>query len=136
DSEKTLIVEYTLEDVVVVHNDVAELYWSFVGEDWENHLGFVEVNMILPGSSEELRVFAHGPLHGNSELVNDQQARLTIEGLNAGEAVDGRLIFSPNLAASAVKQTDMEALDGILEAEGARAEEANRAREADQRRTT
>lgn len=131
---KVLMIQYQLENVAVAHEDVAEIYWDFIGPGWEDVLNDVEINIYLPKSSQELRVFAHGPLEGASEIISDQQVRLFIDQMYPGEVLDGRVIFSKDVLDSCVKQTSLEALPEILDIEQERADEANDIRDAAQRR--
>lgn len=133
-SEKKLIITYRLENVAVVHQDVAEVYWNFIGSGWEDVLQNVEINLHLPAPSSDLRVFAHGPLEGTSEIISDTQVRLTIDRMYPGEMLDGRVLFSKDILTNVVKQTNVEALPEILRLEQAKANEANEIREAAQRK--
>jgi uncharacterized membrane protein len=126
---KTLVIEYELSNVAVLHNDVAEVYWNFIGEGWEETLNNIEIDIYLPLDSEELRIFAHGPLTGTSELVGSDQAKLKIEKVYPGEELDARLVFSTDILTSAVKVTNNDALGEILRVEEARADEANAQRD-------
>ena len=38
---KVMCIEYTIEDAVVVHNDVAELYWNVLGDYFEENIEMV-----------------------------------------------------------------------------------------------
>ncbi|QSX08808.1 DUF2207 domain-containing protein [Alkalibacter rhizosphaerae] len=131
---KVMLITYRLENVAVLHQDVGEVYWNFIGSGWEDVLNNVEINIFLPGSSEDLRVFAHGPLEGSSEIVADDQVRLSIDRMYPGEMLDGRVIFSRNLLISSAKTTNVNALEEILRVEQALADEANEIREDAQRR--
>lgn len=131
---KVLVIQYRLENVAVLHQDVAEVYWNFIGSEWEEVLNDVEINIYLPEASDELRVFAHGPLEGVSEIVSDQQVRLSIDAMYPGEMLDGRVVFSADVLDSCEKTTSFEALAQILEVEQERADEANDIRDAAARR--
>jgi uncharacterized membrane protein len=125
ESKKAFLITYRLENVAVLHQDVAEVYWNFVGSRWEETLHDVEINIHLPKTSEELRVFAHGPLYGASEIVDRQQVRLSIEKMHPGEMLDGRVVFSKDVLDSSVKTTSMDALTEILRIEQLKADKAN-----------
>jgi uncharacterized membrane protein len=128
-SIKTLVIEYTLSNVAVLHNDVGEVYWNFIGTGWEDTINNLEIDLYLPTGSDELRIFAHGPLTGVSELVDNNQAKLQIDRVHPGEAVDARFVFSTEVLSGVVKETNIDALDEILRVEQARADEANAQRD-------
>jgi uncharacterized membrane protein len=94
DEARTFTFRYHLDDVVVVHDDVAELYWKFVGTGWDVPSRAVLVNVHLPGAlpSAEIRVWGHGPLHGHAVPVAGG-ARLEIRNLPASTMVEGRIVF-------------------------------------------
>lgn len=123
--QKVLLITYRLENVAVLHRDVAEVFWNFIGSKWEEPLHNVEINIHLPKESQELKVFAHGPLYGTSEIVDRQQVRLSIEKMTPGEMLDGRVVFSKEVLDSSEKRTDMEALPEILRIEQLKANKAN-----------
>jgi len=75
---KTFTLHYLVTDVISVYQDVAELYYKFVGEENEMPVGQVTVNIQLPGqiTSDVVKAWAHGPLWGGirfeqNELVMD-----------------------------------------------------------------
>lgn len=122
---RAILITYRLKDVAVMHQDVAEVYWNFIGERWEEPLNDVEINIHLPRASEELRVFAHGPLGGVSEIVSDSQVRLSVDRMSAGVPLDGRVVFTKDVLDSCEKTTAFEALPEILRIEEERADGAN-----------
>ncbi len=71
DEKRTFTLEYIARDAVIAHNDVAELYYVFIGDGWDNPTGKVTVTLILPGESSEEELFAwgHGPYHGQVESI-------------------------------------------------------------------
>ena len=125
---KASLVIYTLKDVVVVHNDVAEIAWDFIN-DYEDDVNEVIITIKLPGNSEELRVFSHGPLNGTNEIVSDSEVKAEWSDLAAYEAVDVRVVFDKSLVPDATKTSGIDGLDNILEVEAKRADEANAERQ-------
>lgn len=128
DGYKTTKITYTLYDVVVKYNDVAEMYWNFIGDGWEYGIDNVNINITLPGSSNMLKVFAHGPLNGYSEIINANSVALNVSGLRRGEQVDARLLFDNSLV-DTTKRVYENKLESILEQEGELAKQANLKRE-------
>ena len=45
--------EYEVSDVVVIHNDVAELYYQFLGDEFTDPIEEVEIRIHLPGESKD-----------------------------------------------------------------------------------
>ena len=67
--KRTFTLSYKVNDVVLVHEDVAELYWKFIGDAWEVHSENILIELYLPDSFTEtqdemnkVRAWGHGPL--------------------------------------------------------------------------
>ena len=63
-------LQYRVSDAVTLHPDVAELYYQFVGAINPQAIGRVEVDLALPEPAvfDEVRAWAHGPLHGRVDF--------------------------------------------------------------------
>ena len=64
DLDEIFYIEYTVTDVVVVHEDIAELAWNTLGDGYRENIGDYEVKVVLPNSDSDYRVWLHGPLNG------------------------------------------------------------------------
>lgn len=128
DEHVTTVISYTLYDVVVEYLDTAELYWNFIGSGWDYGIDNVNINISLPGIAKDLRIFAHGPLNGYSEIVGKDTVKLNVDNLRSGEQVDARLIFDNSLV-NASKIVKENKLESILLEEAEIAEAANMKRE-------
>ena len=127
DEKITTVITYTLKDVVVNYNDIAELYWNFIGDSW-NGIDDLKITISLPENSNDLKIFAHGPLTGTSKIIDKKTVELTARYLNAGEGVDARLLFDKDLISS-TKKVNEDKLEEIMASEAKLAEEANKRRE-------
>lgn len=127
--KRASLVTYTIKDVVVIHNDVAEILWNFIGENYEEEITNLKIKINLPYDSNELRVFSHGPLNGNNKIVDKKQVELTYDYLPSYTPVDMRVVFDKSLIESSKKNTNLDGLNGILEIEGRLADYANTIRE-------
>lgn len=134
------LVEYTLDNFVVMHDDVAELYWTIITGDstYNDPLNKVEVRIYLPDEdlSDNFRVWAHGPLQGDVSKEDNSYLLATIPELDADEDFDVRLTFDKDLITDdfSLTHTHTQALDEIIEVEEVRAEEANNLRKKLKRR--
>lgn len=127
-SGKAFYIEYIITNLAVVHNDIAEIGWNIftsLNEDVEK----LHVTVNLPNNQNELRVWAHGPLIGQIDIVNKNQFVLTLNGLYANEAIDTRFVFDKTLISNPRKTTNVDALDKIVKIETEKANEANLERE-------
>lgn len=128
------LITYTLKDLVVVHNDIAELAHDFIGTDYQEDISNLIIRINLPSSSKELRIFSHGPLNGKNRIIDDKSVEITYETLDKENAVDGRVVFDKSIVPNATKKSNVDGLGKILEVEKERANYANKLREAARKR--
>ena len=129
-------IEYTLGNTVVIHNDIAEIYYNFIGDSFDDNINKYQLRVILPNETkEEVRVWAHGPLSGEVSRIIDKDtyygAYLTISDLSKNTPVDLRMTFDKSLIMVEhpfLKKSNTTALDKILEVENKRADSANKQR--------
>lgn len=131
------LLDYKLDKAIVLHNDVAELYWQFIGNDFTDQINDLKIRIHLPNNdeSDSFRVWAHGDLTGEIEKENNKTVYAHVKYLYPNSPVDIRMTFDKNLITdtSKVKKSNEEALDSILKAEKERALEANRIRKRQQK---
>lgn len=132
--KRASLVTYTLKDLVVVHNDIAELAHDFIGTDYQEDISNLIIRINLPSSSKELRIFSHGPLNGKNRIIDDKSVEITYETLDKENAVDGRVVFDKSIVPNATKKSNTDGLNKILEVEKERANYANKLREAARKR--
>lgn len=124
--ERVFTVSYTAKAAVVVHNDVAELYWKFVGSDTEVGADMVSIDVHLPpgAATEEVRAWGHPLLQGNVAVGADL-VRFTVPKVPANTFVEGRIAFPTRLVLASQNWSGKDALPEILEEEGRLARAAN-----------
>ncbi len=128
------LITYMVDSVVVLHEDVAEVYWNFITPNDFDDMENVQVKVLLPNkdNSDDFRVWAHGDLSGEINKLKDNSGVLaTISHMDSSSVLDIRLTFSKSLITdtSKIKTSNYAALDNIIEVETARAEVANNLRE-------
>lgn len=122
-------IEYRVKDAIVVHQDVAELYWNLLGNSYEENVKDFQARVHLSGQDDDLRVWLHGPLYGNIERTSNSLATVIFQNLEAYKPVSVRLMFDKNLVPNATKVTQVTAKDNILGYEQQEADKANAERE-------
>lgn len=60
--KKTFDIYYTIKNLCVKHNDVGELYYNFIGGEWECDINKLNIDIYLPNNQSELKIWGHGPL--------------------------------------------------------------------------
>lgn len=133
DLDEIFYIEYTVTDVVVVHEDIAELAWNTLGDGYRENIGDYEVKVVLPNSDSDYRVWLHGPLNGEIERTNNKEAVGTFNFLGAYNPVSVRLIFDKDLVPNATKVSGLTAKSAIIDYQTELSDEANRERERIQR---
>lgn len=131
------LLDYKLDKAIVLHNDVAELYWQFIGNDFTDQINDLKIRIHLPNNddSDFFKVWAHGDLTGEIKKENNKTVYAYVKYLYPNSPVDIRMTFDKNLITdtSKVKKSNEEALDLILKVEKERALEANRIRKRQQK---
>lgn len=101
DNESTaFLIKYTLKDVGILHSDVVEYYWNFIGNGFEDDIKDLQIRVNYPSkmNKDDFSWWFHGPLTGNSDIVNVNSAYTSVlasvKKVSAYEAVDFRTIVS------------------------------------------
>lgn len=130
--KKAFYLSYTLKDVVVVHNDVAEIAWNILGDSYEENIDDLKVWVNLPKKDSDLRVFLKGSkntLNGEITRENDQTAYIYYNFLGAYNPVTVRMMFDKSMVSTATKFSGVDGRSSILKVEKESAEEANKIRD-------
>lgn len=109
---KKIVIEYTLKDVMVKHNDSAELFWNFVGGAVECNIKDLRINIY---GTNILEAYTHGNASGTIENTADA-VKINYSNVKPGEFVSARVILDKNQH-SYKKQTNIDALPIIEELE-------------------
>ena len=125
-------LKYIIKDAVVLHLDVAELYWTFIPEGFEDTINNINIEVYLPNTdnSNNFRIWAHGNLSGKVDFINKSGVKANINKVFTGEAVDIRMTFDKSLVLENLifKKSNALALDEIIKVETDRANVANNLR--------
>lgn len=125
-------ISYLLKDVVVLHQDVAELYWNFIGDEYPDPIEDLQIKVNLPelDNTDNFRVWAHGDLAGEINKYENKYLLATVNYLDAYSPVDIRTTFDISIVNRELikKITNENALEEIIEVETERAEIANQER--------
>ena len=117
-------IKYKISNMAILHEDVAELGWNIVGNQLSESVGYLRAIINIPGNTD-VRVWAHGPLNGESKILSKDKLEISIRGLNSHTAIDARCTFDKSVISSSLKKSGVKALDKILKYEESKAEQAN-----------
>lgn len=131
DEDRTFSLAYRMQGAVVSHNDVAELYWKCIGDQWDVSSEAAHVTIDLPpgAAKEDIRAWAHGPLWGVVSIDSPTRVALSVAPVPAKTFVEARVLFPKSLVPAATRSSGRDALAAILEEEGELARQANLARQ-------
>lgn len=125
DKKKVMCIEYTIKDVVVVHNDVAEIYWNVLGEYFEESIKDFKVIVHLPGEDDDVRIWTHGQLTGENEILDSKTLYFDDTNVEKYTPETIRIMFNKELVPFATKKSNVNGRENILKYEQIMADTAN-----------
>ncbi|SFI09354.1 Uncharacterized membrane protein [Tindallia magadiensis] len=129
-TKKTYAFQYRVHNAVTVHDDVAELYYQFMGADSPHPFGSFVVQLELPegANQDEILAWGHGPLYGEVSILSGNEVQWHVSPLPAETMFEGRALFPTSLVPEATYFSKGPGLARILEEEKAWSDESNRER--------
>lgn len=127
--EKVICTEYTITDAVVVHNDIAELYWNLIGDNYRENIQDFRVVINLPGEDNDVRIWTHGPLTGVNRIVDSKTLEFQDSNVDNYTPETLRIMFNKDLVPLATKKSNIDGKENILKYEVSMADTANAKRE-------
>ena len=129
---KIFYIEYVIKNMAIKHKDVGELGYNIftsLNEDLTN----LNVRIKVPGN-KNIKAWGHGSLLGLVQIESKESVLVTLDYLNAYEAVDVRVVFDKNILSESTKVLNENALDKIIKEETEKADEANKIREEEKKK--
>ena len=100
DETVDVTLRYSIANFVQVYDDVAELYWQYIGHGWSVKSSHVVATVHLPvpagasaAAGSDVRAWAHGPLDGTLTVGNDGTISMTVPSVDAGGYAEVRSTF-------------------------------------------
>ena len=122
--QKAFYIKYRIKNIVIKHNDVAEIGWNVVGNELSESVGNLKVYLHIPNNTN-IRAWAHGPYNGRVNIINSETVEFTVSNLSSYRAVDIRATFDLGIIPNSTKTTGVDALNKIILYETDKAEQAN-----------
>lgn len=118
DNYKVVKYEYLLKNVAIKYNDIGELYWNFIGNEWDCNIKHLTINIELPevAAYETSWVFGHGSDNGNF-TKNENYITLTVDDIEAYQPIDARILFSRDAISDSNKVINQNVLDKYINEE-------------------
>lgn len=93
---KTFRIKYLVKNVATKHLDTGELYYKFLGSENETPINYFTASIALPNKSkEETKIFAHGPLNGEINFIEEDLIKLEVSDVPRDTFIEARILF-PN----------------------------------------
>ncbi|MDO5557723.1 MAG: DUF2207 domain-containing protein [Clostridia bacterium] len=122
-------VEYTVNNVISKYEDCAELYWQFVGSEFEITIGKITGTVLLPNnadSKDDILVWGHTKaLNGTIYATDLNKVKFDVGGLNSGNFMEVRVAFPTKLVNLSTNLKNTYNLNSIIEEETKWANKAN-----------
>lgn len=134
-TRKQYLISYTVKDVIKKYNDCAELYWQFVGSEFEISADSITGIIKLPNKvsdKDELKVWGHTKyLNGEIYVTDLDIVEFNVNKYKSGNFVEVRIAMPTYLfeKVSSENISQEEKLDDIIKEETEWANEANARRD-------
>ena len=130
---RTYEISYTVKGAIGKYNDYAQLYWQFVGEDFEISADRITGTIILPNRADDIqdiKVWGHTEgLNGEIYVTDNDTIKFKIDNFNSGVYVEVRTLFPTNMIETSNRTYDENIYDTVIKEETKWAKQANLRRE-------
>jgi len=126
DEIKTFKFIYKLKGVTKVYEDYGEFYWKLQGTGWDKKIGLFEstIRLLTPIPKDDYYVWAHGPLWGNIEKVDDKTIYLKVDDVPASTFIEARILI-PSTYFTEAKKLSGNIKDKVINEETKLARDSN-----------
>ena len=129
---RTYEISYQVEDAIAKYNDYAELYWQFVGKEFEVDAKKITGTILLPAhvdSKENIKVWGHTEdLNGEIYATDTNKIEFTIHRFRSGRYVEVRTLFPTEMITHTGRGGNTESLEQVIQEETKWANQANERR--------
>ena len=132
-TRKQYLISYTVKDVIKKYNDCAELYWQFVGSEFEISADSITGIIKLPNkvsNKDELKVWGHTEyLNGEIYVTDLDIVEFNVNKYKSGNFVEVRIAMPTYVMSKLENTSNINKIDSIIEQETEWANEANARRD-------
>ena len=125
-------ISYTVNDAITKYNDYAELYWQFVGKDFEISADKITGTIYLPSNvsnKENIKVWGHTEdLNVTIYATDTNKIEFELNDFRSGRYVEIRTLFPTELITSSGRIKNKEILETAINEETKWANKANERR--------
>lgn len=132
-AKKRYKIKYKVENAITKYNDYSELYWQFIGEEFEIPASNINGTIYLPQNckeKEDIKVWGHTEeLNGTIYATDVNKIEFNLDGYNSGNFVEVRILFPTEMIYSAERIQNTSILQKVIDEETKWADAANRKRQ-------
>lgn len=134
DSSATRMYEisYQVEDAIAKYKDYAELYWQFVGKEFEINAKRITGTILLPthaNDKENIKVWGHTEdLNGEIYVTDTNKIEFVIDSFRSGRYVEIRTLFPTEMITYSGRGENTERWEQVVQEETKWANQANERR--------
>lgn len=125
-------ISYKVVDAIGKYNDIAELYWQFIGNDFEVSAANITGKITLPGkapSIDDIKVWGHvDTLNGEIYATSEDTIEFNLNNFRSGRYVEIRVAFPTNMVEYSGRTYNTNKLSNIIKEETIWANKANAVR--------
>ena len=132
-AQKIYQISYKVNDVITKYNDYAQLYWQFVGKDFEVSASEITGTIYLPSNvsnKDDIKVWGHtAGLNGTIYATDLNKIEFQIDNFKSGTYVEVRTLFPTTLITNSNKINNTDILEKVVKEETKWANKANKKRQ-------
>lgn len=125
-------ISYQVKDAIAKYSDYAELYWQFVGKEFEIDAKNIKGTILLPNhvkGKEDIKVWGHTEdLNGEIYATDTNKIEFTINQFRSGRYVEIRTLFPTQMIVSTTRGENKPRLEQVIQEETTWVEQANNRR--------
>ncbi len=126
-------ISYKVKDAIAKYQDYAELYWQFIGSDFEISCKKITGTILLPqnaSSKDDIKVWGHTEgLNGEIYATASNKIEFEVNNFRAGRYVELRSLFPTSIVTTSGRTYSKNRLDEVVSEETVWANEANTRRQ-------
>ena len=126
-------ISYKVKDAIAKYQDYAELYWQFIGSDFEISCKKITGTILLPqnaSSKDDIKVWGHTEgLNGEIYATASNKIEFEVNNFRAGRYVEIRSLFPTSIVTTSGRTYSKNRLDEVVSEETVWANEANTRRQ-------
>lgn len=130
---RTYEISYTVKDAIAKYNDYAELYWQFIGEDFEIDADEITGTIILPEDANDLddiKVWGHTEnLNGEIYVTALNEITFEVNNFISGRYVEVRTLFPKDMITNTNRTYNEDRYEEVVKEETKWANQANARRQ-------